>query len=37
MRDSLRLEPTEDIECPECERQIPMRADFCPHCELALH
>jgi predicted amidophosphoribosyltransferase len=31
------VETTEEIECPECEKQIPLRAEVCPHCELALH
>lgn len=30
------LEPAEDIECPGCEREIPIRSQICPHCELSL-
>lgn len=34
---TLRFEAKEDIECPDCDREIPMRADVCPHCEVTLH
>lgn len=37
MRDYPSIEPHEEMECPECEREIPIRVDICPHCELALH
>ena len=26
----------EEIECPGCSRSIPMDAENCPHCDLAL-
>lgn len=36
MQNPPRFEAEEDIECPTCERQIPIRANVCPHCETEL-
>lgn len=36
MRDPARVEPVEEIECPECGTDVPLRVEICPHCELAL-
>lgn len=30
-------ETTDEMECPWCERQIPVETDICPHCETMLH
>ena len=37
MTDDQFYRATEEIECPGCERSIPIEAENCPHCELALH
>lgn len=37
MYDKHIIESDEDIECLDCGRQIPPRADICPHCENVLH
>jgi NMD protein affecting ribosome stability and mRNA decay len=31
------VEPNEEIECPNCGKDVPMRASVCPHCDIALH
>lgn len=36
-RDEPSFEPEGEIDCPECERGVPLRADVCPHCSIALH
>lgn len=36
MRESLRFETDEDIDCPGCGKQIPMQTMICPHCEHTL-
>ena len=33
---TLEFETREDVECPGCEKQVPMRARICPYCELEL-
>ncbi|MFB6299265.1 MAG: hypothetical protein ABEH65_03295 [Halobacteriales archaeon] len=30
------LETDEEIECPACERDLPINAEICPHCDSAL-
>lgn len=37
MRDPPRFETREEIDCPRCGKDIPLRADVCPHCEAGLH
>jgi predicted RNA-binding Zn-ribbon protein involved in translation (DUF1610 family) len=37
MGETPRFETGEDIECPDCGHQVPIRAQICPHCETALY
>ncbi|WP_152421382.1 zinc-ribbon domain-containing protein [Natronococcus amylolyticus] len=30
-------EADEDLECPNCRREIPERSMVCPYCEISLH